>query len=108
MSKKYYIQNMFWGYFIVVGIFYSFWSVEKDYKFIVLSISAISGVLYPFAKLLIERVVIKHTGDDFWHKGLIEDGVPKSKMRIFYYSFCLLFAIPLGVTCILIELRNWR
>lgn len=108
MSKKYYIQNMFWGYFIVIGIFYSLWGIEKDYKLIVLAISAMSGFLYPFSKFLIEKIAIKHTGKSFWHKGLFKDGVPKTKMMLFYYIFCLLLAIPLGVACILIELKNRR
>ena len=106
MSTKYYIQNMFWGYFITSGVFYSLWDVEKDYKLIVLYISAISAALYPFAKFLIEKTMTNRTGKEFWQKGLFKDGVPKTKMMLFHYSFCLLLSIPLGITCIIIELKK--
>lgn len=108
MSKQYYFQNMFWGYFIVIGIFYSFWGIEKDYKTIILTISAMSAFFYPFSKFLIEKIAISRTGESFWYKGLFRDGVPKTKMMLFYYVFCLLFAIPFGLACIFIELKSRR
>lgn len=106
MTAKYYIANVFWGAFIVAGVFYSFWGVDKNYKEIILVFSFVSAFFYPFAKYLIEKLIVKRTGMEFWKKGFFRDGVPKTKMVLFYYVFCLLLAIPLGMACIILEYKN--
>jgi len=108
MSIKYYIKNMFWGYFIVAGIFYSVWGVDREFKLLILMFFAVSAVLYPFSKFLIEKNAIRIKGQDYWNKGLFSDGVPKTKMMLFYYVFCLFLAIPLGMICIAQERKNSR
>ncbi|MEC5509945.1 colicin E1 family microcin immunity protein [Klebsiella oxytoca] len=108
MSKKYYIRNMFWGYLMAASIIYfSFGS--DDIKLIYLQIFGVfSGVLFPFARYLIENIALKYTDRELWNKGMFRDGVPKTYLITLYTLLTSFVAIPLGLICIVIELKKSR
>ncbi len=54
MNKKYYIQNMCWGWFMGDLFLYSYLGSELKYKSLMLFISVVGIIIFPFAKWAVE------------------------------------------------------
>lgn len=108
MNRKYYIKNMFWGYFIAAGILYSFWNVEQNYKPTIISLSFLSAFLYPYSKKSIEHFIIEKAKKNSFNIKIFKDGVPRTYMLLIYYILCFSFAIPLVIICLLVRFKGSR
>ncbi len=106
MTRKYYVNNMFWGYFMAVCVFY-FSFGDHETKMIYLQIiSALSAILFPFARYLIQKIAFKYTEKNFWETGVFRDGVPKTYLLTMYNILCFFISIPLGIACLFLEMKN--
>lgn len=98
MTKSYYLRNVFWGFIpIVVLAFNWVFRPQNQYTEELMIFSVISCVLLPFAKLGIEKLMLKFTTTDFWTTGFFESDVGTNGLRAIYYLFCFVFAIPVSV-----------
>lgn len=108
MTRKYYIHNMFWGYFMAACILYGSYG-DNDPKIIALRMfGLVSAILFPFSRYLIESVALKYTEKSFWETGVFRDGVPKTYLISMYNIMCFFISIPLGIACLFIEIKYSR
>lgn len=102
MSKKYYIQNMWLGFFFIIIYCVSSWSdiaSGNDFKWFFFTLA--NSVLFPFAKFIVECIALKYTDRSYWNTGILfGDGVPKIYAMTFYYFFIFVLSLPLGIFCI--------
>lgn len=108
MNAKYYIRNMFWGYFMAACVLYFSFGDYTTRILYLQFLSAFSAILFPFSRYLIEKVALKYTEKSFWETGVFRDGVPKTYLISMYNILCFFISIPLGVTCLFIEIKNSR
>lgn len=65
MTRKYYIHNMFWGYFMAACILYASYGDDEP-KIIALRIFGLaSAILFPFSRFLIEKAALRYTKKNF-------------------------------------------
>ncbi|EMM2250582.1 colicin E1 family microcin immunity protein [Klebsiella oxytoca] len=104
MDKSFYVKNMFWGYFSAACIlFFSYDSYET--KMTYLKVFAIlSALLFPFAKYLIEQISLKYLQRNVMRPGTFD--VPDTYKFTLYCIFNFLFAIPLGIAFLVLQLKK--
>ncbi|EHM45629.1 hypothetical protein RN38_20365 [Hafnia paralvei] len=106
MTRKYYIHNMFWGYFMAVCILYASYG-DNEPKIIALRIFGLaSAILFPFSRFLIEKTALRYTKKEFWETGFFKDGVPKTYLMTLYLIFIFMTSIPIGVISVFFEIKN--
>lgn len=106
MTRKYYINNMFWGYLMAACILYASYG-DNDPKIIALRIfGLVSAILFPFSRLLIEKTALRYTKKEFWKTGFFKDGVPKTYLMTLYFIFIFMTSIPIGVLSVCFEIKN--
>ncbi|MEQ5178553.1 MULTISPECIES: colicin E1 family microcin immunity protein [Proteus] len=103
MTKKYYINNMFWGWIYgALCIYFIFDYDIKEYKWLLLFIISVIGIiLYPVAKFAVETFFLKFTTKEFWNKGLFMNTAGKSGLLAIYGGAVFLMAIPITLVFIL-------
>jgi len=106
MSRKYYIHNMFWGYFMAACILYFSFGDMVPKIIIVQILSIISAILFPFSKYLIKNTLLKLTKKDFWKMGTPDNGVPRTKLMSIYNIICFFISIPVGIISLFIEIKK--
>ncbi|EMO3591571.1 colicin E1 family microcin immunity protein [Proteus mirabilis] len=104
MTKKYYINNMFWGWFIGMLIIYSCLDHDiREYKWLLLFVISVIGiVLYPVAKWFVEWFFLKFTTREFWNRGLFMDTPAKMGLLALYEMFIFLFSLPITLIYLLV------
>lgn len=103
MTRKYYIHNMFWGYFMAVCILYASYG-DNEPKIIALRIFGLaSAILFPFSRFLIEKTALRYTKKEFWETGFFKDGVPKTYLMTLYLIFIFMTSIPIGVISVFLK-----
>ena len=106
MTRKYYIHNMFWGYFMAACILYASYGDDEP-KMIALRIFGLaSAILFPFSRFLIEKAALRYTKKEFWKTGFFKDGVPKTYLMTLYFIFIFMTSIPIGVLSVCFEIKN--
>lgn len=97
MSKKYYIRNMYWGWFIGGVFLYQAWGEEFKYQNFIFFISLIGVVLFPFSKWVVESFLLQFTPRDFWNRGIFIDTPGKMGGLAIYHGVVFIFSIPIAV-----------
>ncbi|EOA4363570.1 TPA: colicin E1 family microcin immunity protein [Proteus mirabilis] len=103
MTKKYYINNMFWGWFIGILLIYSCLDNDiREYKWLSLFIISIIGIgLYPLAKFAVESFFLTFTTKEFWNTGWFIDTPGKKGILALYSITIFIFAIPISILYII-------
>lgn len=101
MSKKYYIQNMAWGWFMGGFILYLSWNDNFRYETALFIIVFFGLILYPLAKWCVELFFLKFTTREFWNRGLFIDTPGKMGGLAMYYGTVFLLSIPITITFII-------
>lgn len=105
MTKKYYINNMFWGFFILtIHIILSWEELRLGDGLLWLLMSIINAILYPFAKWAVESIFLKFTTREFWNKGWFIDTPGKKGLLALYSIIVFIFAIPISMLYIIATL----
>lgn len=99
MNKKYYIQNMCWGWFMGGFILYLSRGNDVKYKMLFFTASIFGSVLYPLSKWCVEWFFLKFTTREFWNS---IDTPGKAGMLAMYYGTVFLLSIPITVIFIVI------
>lgn len=102
MTKKYYIQNMCWGWVISLWLLYLSWGDEFKYKTTLLVIIFTGFILYPFAKWCIEYFFLQFTTREFWNSGFFIDTPGKMGLLAIYSCSTFLLSIPITIIFIFI------
>lgn len=69
MNRKYYFNNMWWGWVTGGYMLYMSWDYDFKYRLLFWCISLCGMVLYTVAKWYIEDTALKFTRPDFWNSG---------------------------------------
>ncbi|NBN87070.1 colicin transporter [Proteus sp. G2300] len=102
MNKKYYVNNMFWGFFILaIHVILSWEELRLGDGFLWLFMSIINAILYPFAKWAVECFFLKFTTREFWNKGWFIDTPGKKGILALYSIMVFIFAIPISILYII-------
>lgn len=108
MNKKYYIQNMGWGWFMGALLLYSYLGSELKYKSLMLFISVAGIVIFPFAKWAVESFFLMFTTREFWDRGLFMDTPAKMGGLALYHGFIFCLSIPITITLVItIFIKRW-
>lgn len=102
MSKKYYIQNMCWGWFIGSCVLYLSLGDDVKYKTAYLIIAIYGIALFPLSKWVIEWFFLKFTTREFWNSGLFIDTPGKMGLLAMYHGAVFLLSIPITIIFIII------
>lgn len=103
MTKDYYFKNLLLGS-VLAGIIIFIWWGGDSKPIILVYLSAINALLFPFSKMLIEKVALKLTSENFWSRGIFTDTAPKSGVRALYYLFAFAIAIPCSAVYFILEM----
>lgn len=101
MNKKYYIQNMCWGWLYGGLLLYPSWNSEFNNKNILLVAIFYGIVFYPISKWAIEYFFLKFTSREFWHRGFFLDTPGKTGLLAIYDLALFLFSIPITLIIII-------
>ncbi len=88
MNRKYYFNNMWWGWVTGGYMLYMSWDYEFKYRLLFWCISLCGMVLYPVAKWYIEDTALKFTRPDFWNSGFFADTPGKNGIACGLYGYC--------------------
>lgn len=94
MTKKYYINNMFLGYFMMFVMIYLNYNDHTIESLLMLILSIPSAIFFPFSKMITEKFVLKYTTKKFWNTGLFINTPAKHGGIALYHLFCFIFSIP--------------
>lgn len=97
MTKTYYINNMFWGYFMMLVMVYLNYNDHTIEGLLMLTLSIPSAIFFPFSKMLIEKFALKYTTKKFWNTGLFINTPAKHGGVALYHLFCFIFSIPFSI-----------
>lgn len=110
MTKKYYINNMFWGWFMGILLIYSCIDNDiREYKWSLLFTLSIIGIgLYPLAKFAVESFFLTFTTREFWNRGLFMDTPAKLGGIALLQGIIFLSSLPIILIFILaIFTKRW-
>lgn len=97
MTIGYYFKNFIWGgLFVIFSLYNLVRYPERSHAMEILIFSCFSSILFPFAKIAIEKTALTFTKAEFWYKGFFQDGVGKNGILACYYLFCFAISIPIG------------
>ncbi|OBU13491.1 colicin E1 family microcin immunity protein [Morganella psychrotolerans] len=102
MTKKYYIENMCWGWVYACMFFYLCWNDDFKYRESFLFISTIGVFLYPVAKWSVEYFFLKFTTRKFWNSGFFIDTPGKMGLLAIYGCSVFLLSIPIVTIAIIV------
>ncbi len=91
MNRKYYFNNMWWGWVTGGYMLYMSWDYDFKYRLLFWCISLCGMVLYPVAKWYIEDTALKFTRPDFWNSGFFTDTPGKMGLLAVYTGTSLLY-----------------
>ena len=102
MTKKYYFANLSWGLVWLCVVVYSYsvgFNAPRSVSDMVLNygLFAVSAIVYPFSKYVIERVIAAFLSERFRKKSFFAEGVGNRGIYVFFYLICFIFAIPFGL-----------
>lgn len=72
----------------------------------ILFFAVINSVLFPYAKITVEKIALKYTDKEFWHKGFFKDDVGKNGLVAIFWIFCYIFSLPLSILWFFIKEKN--
>ncbi|EGS4262585.1 colicin transporter [Salmonella enterica] len=101
MNKKYYIQNMCWGWIIGGIVLYLSWDDNFKFRGVSLFICLFGIILYPLAKWGIEWFFLKFTTREFWNSGFFIDTPGKMGLLAIYSGTVFLLSIPITIILII-------
>lgn len=101
MNRKYYFNNMWWGWVTGGYMLYMSWDYDFKYRLLFWCISLCGMVLYPVAKWYIEDTALKFTRPDFWNSGFFADTPGKMGLLAVYTGTVFLLSLPLSMIYIL-------
>ena len=88
MNRKYYFNNMWWGWVTGGYMLYMSWDYDFKYRLLFWCISLCGMVLYPVAKWYIEDTALKFTRPDFWNSGFFADTPGKMGLVSLFRILC--------------------
>lgn len=97
---KYVIYGSLWGC-LAAYVYYS--GFNHGHSIGMYLIFAISALLFPLAKRLIEMVALKYTTREFWSRGLFVETPAKNGLYALYHMACFVVSIPLGLLYLLLN-----
>ncbi|MEQ4616695.1 MAG: hypothetical protein ABN482_01465 [Corticimicrobacter sp.] len=106
MNIKYYLKNSAVTFLLTAFIYWESWNVEWENKIIFLTIATPTALLYPFSKYLMGKFAVRIAGNDFWDKLISGNGPAGTRGVAFCFMLCLIFSIPLGILCVLFEIKK--
>lgn len=95
VTKKYYIQNMCWGWFYTSVFFYYCWNDNFKYRLIFLLLSIFGFIFYPVAKWITEYFFLKFTTPQFWKSGFFIDTPGRTGLLAIYGCSVFLLSLPI-------------
>lgn len=101
MNKKYYIQNMCWGWIMGGIVLYLVRGDDVKYKMLFFIVSIFGIVLYPLAKWCVEWFFLKFTTRDFWNSGFFMDTPGKAGGVAIYEGSVFILSIPITIIFII-------
>ena len=101
MNRKYYFNNMWWGWVTGGYMLYMSWDYDFKYRLLFWCISLCGMVLYPVAKWYIEDTALKFTRPDFWNSGFFADTPGKMGLLAVYTGTVFILSLPLSMIYIL-------
>lgn len=101
MNRKYYLNNMWWGWFMGGYTLYMSWDYEFKYRLLFWCISLCGMVLYPVARWCIENTVLKFTRPHFWNSVFFADTPGKMGLLAVYTGTVFILSLPLSLIYIL-------
>ncbi|EOO6841378.1 colicin transporter [Escherichia coli] len=101
MNRKYYFNNMWWGWFMGGYTLYMSWDYEFKYRLLFWCISLCGMVLYTVARWCIENTALKFTRPDFWNSGFFADTPGKMGLLAVYTGTVFILSLPLTLIYIL-------
>ncbi|WP_348770280.1 colicin E1 family microcin immunity protein [Morganella morganii] len=104
VTKKYYIQNMCWGWVISLWLLYLTWGDDFKYKTTLLVIIFSGFIFYPFAKWCVECFFLTFTTRKFWNSGFFIDTPGKMGLLAIYSCSTFLLSIPIIIIFVLIRI----
>ncbi|EKK5446817.1 TPA: colicin transporter, partial [Escherichia coli] len=96
MNRKYYFNNMWWGWVTGGYMLYMSWDYDFKYRLLFWCISLCGMVLYPVAKWYIEDTALKFTRPDFWNSGFFTDTPGKMGLLAVYTGTVFILSLPLS------------
>ncbi|ECZ5471043.1 colicin transporter [Salmonella enterica subsp. enterica serovar Oslo] len=97
MNKKFYLQNICWGWVMGGYILYMSWDYDFKYRLLFWGISLSGMVLYPVAKWFIENIALKFTPRHFWNSGFFADTPGKMGLLAVYTGTVFILSLPLSL-----------
>lgn len=94
MNRKYYFNNMWWGWVTGGYMLYMSWDYDFKYRLLFWCISLCGMVLYPVAKWYIEDTALKFTRPDFWNSGFFTDTPGKMGLLAVYTGTVFILSLP--------------
>lgn len=101
LNRKYYFNNMWWGWVTGGYMLYMSWDYDFKYRLLFWCISLCGMVLYPVAKWYIEDTALKFTRPDFWNSGFFADTPGKMGLLAVYTGTVFILSLPLSMIYIL-------
>lgn len=104
MAKAFYLKNLVYGVFwgcLAAFIYYS--GFDQGHSIGMYLIFAVSALLFPFAKCLIETLALKFTTREFWSRGLFVDTSARNGIYALYTMALFAVSIPLGILYMLLN-----
>lgn len=107
MTKSLYFKNIIIGViiFLIISIVFM-----KDHDSLRLKLfwvfSLVNTFFFPIAKMSVEKIALKFTTKDFWHRGILADDIGKNGIYAIYWLFCFIFAIPLSIISIFLKTKK--
>ncbi len=101
MNRKYYFNNMWWGWVTGGYMLYMSWDYDFKYRLLFWCISLCGMVLYPVAKWYIEDTALKFTPLHFWNSGFFADTPGKMGLLAVYTGTVFILSLPLSLIYIL-------
>ncbi len=101
VTKKYYIQNMCWGWFYTSILFYYCWNDSFKYRLTFLLLSIFGFIFYPVAKWITEYFFLKFTTPEFWKSGFFIDTPGKTGLLAIYGCSIFLLSLPIIIIFII-------
>lgn len=100
MNKSYYLKNLLFSLLILFIHLYCAWNESEIFSGLTLFFM-VNTVTFPFAKFMIESIVLQFTKREFW-EGKFH--AKTSEGKALYHFTCFIFSIPLCLVYVLLFL----
>jgi len=101
MTFGYYLKNVFIGLACFAIFVYGFGFrsdiLQGTELQLFVAVTFASCLLFPFSRMAIEVFALKHTTRESWSTGIFMESPGKNGLYAFYFGFCFIVAIPIGI-----------